>query len=141
MRKLHVVNDDEGGKSKHEKGGRSTRQADEKVLAAGRVGRREGGRKEAEGLFVPFCRRDELPLTSFSRLVQITTSHSIQSGSPLTARSRLKGAVATFTIPSLFSNATAELAKNAFLARQNIGYIVQYRYRHLQSIDQAAHGS
>ena len=37
---------------------------------------------------MPFCRRDELPLTSFSRLVQITTSHSIQSGSLLTPDSR-----------------------------------------------------
>ena len=130
--------------STKKEGGRHGRLTKKSSPPAASVVGREGGRKEAEGLFVPFCRRDELPLTSFSRLVQITTSHSIQSGSPLTARSRLKGAVATFTIPSLFSNATAELAKNAFsqyLARQNIGYIVQYRYRHLQSIDQAAHGS
>ena len=102
MRKLHAVNDDEGGKKQvRKKGGRaerrSKRQADEKALSLRRVGRRradihergsggEGGREAGGGLFVPFCRRDELPLTSFSRLVQITTSHSLpSSGKPVSS--------------------------------------------------------
>ena len=126
MRKLHVVNDDEGGKKQAPKKGgraerRSKRQADEKALRR-RVGRRRADiherrrRREAgKGLFVPFCRRDELPLTSFSRLVQITTSHSLPSGSR-SPHSRLeRGAeVATFTIPSSFSNAGGSKHKRRF---------------------------
>ena len=129
MRKLHAVNDDEGGKKQAPKKGgragrRSKRQADEKALRLRRVGRRradiherggggEGGRREKDFL-CRFAAETNCRLPHFHDLYKsrhLTPFRRLESQSP---HSRLEGgaAVATFTIPSSFSNAGGA-SKNA----------------------------
>ena len=113
-------------KSKHQKGGRSggrngrlTKKYTPSVVRQSNIHEKEGGKGSARGGEGTFCA--VLPQRRIAAYLIFTTctNHDISLhpvggvgwGGPLTARSRLKGAVATFTIPSLFSDAVGEQAK------------------------------
>ena len=160
MRKLHAVNDDEGGKKQvRKKGGRaerrSKRQADEKARRLRRVGRRradihergsggEGGRREKDFL-CRFAAETNCRLPHFHDLYKsrhLTPFRRLESQSP---HSRLEGgaAVATFTIPSSFSNAGGSKHKRRFAPFVNplpIRYLARCRYLRVRFIDQASTG-
>ena len=159
MRKLHVVNDDEGGKKQAPKkrgraGRRSKRQADEKAVRLRRVGRRradihergsggEGGRREKDFL-CRFAAETNCRLPHFHDLYKsrhLTPFRRLESQSP---HSRLEGgaAVATFTIPSSYSNAGGA-SKNAASPPLSTfclpnRYLARCRYPHVHFIDQAS---
>ena len=106
-------------KSKHQKGGRSggrngrlTKKYTPSVVRQSDIHEKEGGRGSARGGEGTFCA--VLPQRRIAAYLIFTTctNHdiSLQSGSQ-SRNSRLKGAVATFTIPSLFSDAVGEQAK------------------------------
>ena len=131
-----------GGRS----GGRSGMLTKKSDVASRRVGRRLSDIHEKEGKSggggggSTFCA--VLPQRRIAAYLIFTTctNHDI-SLHPVweSPYSRLEGgAVATFTIPSSFSNAAGEQAKKR---RQNIRYLAHYMYHHIQFIDQAAHGS
>ena len=106
-------------KSKHQKGGRSggrngrlTKKYTPSVVRQSDIHEKEGGRGSARGGEGTFCA--VLPQRRIAAYLIFTTctNHdiSLQSGSQ-SRIPRLKGAVATFTIPSLFSDAVGEQAK------------------------------
>lgn len=124
-------------KSKHQKGGRSggrngrlTKKYTPSVVRQSDIHEKEGGRGSARGGEGTFCA--VLPQRRIAAYLIFTTctNHdiSLQSGSQ-SRNSRLKGAVATFTIPSLFSDAVGEQAKtpSRSLTKYSISCTAQIR--------------